>query len=58
MKILIHVLISAFAFELAVPKENIKAKTSLVQRPVVTTEPDKGNQMPLIVTPVEQAEHR
>lgn len=54
MKVLLHVLLSAFAFELAVPKEHIIRKTTIVQRPLVSTEIEKGNQMPLFVTPVER----
>jgi hypothetical protein len=46
MKILLHALLSAFRVELAVPAEQIKKKTSIVTRPVVT---GRGNAMPLIV---------
>ena len=54
MKVLLHVLLSAFAFELAVSKEHIIRKTSIVQRPFVSIEEEKGNQMPLLVTPIER----
>jgi hypothetical protein len=46
MKILLHALLTAFRVELAVPAEQIKKKTSIVTRPVVT---GRGNAMPLIV---------
>lgn len=45
-------LIRAFEFELAVPaKDIIKKKTSIVQRPIVVSDPEGGNQMPLLVKP-------
>ena len=56
MKALLFSLIRAFEFELAVPPEDIAKKKSVVvvQRPVVLSDPQGGNQMPLILKPVHQ----
>ncbi len=47
MKALLFTLVRAFEFELAVPPEEIIKKAMIVQRPVVASEKEKGNQMPL-----------
>ena len=47
-------LIRAFEFELAVPPEDIIKKSTIVQRPLVLSDPQGGNQMPLILKPVQQ----
>jgi hypothetical protein len=52
MKIIIHALVSAFEFKLAVEPSDIARKTRIVQRPLVVSEKAKGNQLPLLVTPV------
>ncbi|KAJ6592843.1 cytochrome P450 [Mycena capillaripes] len=52
-KALLFTLVRAFEFELAVPREDIGNKqTAIVQRPIVLSEKEKGNQMPLLVRPV------
>jgi len=51
MKALIFTLVRAFEFELAVPSKDIVKKSSVVQRPVLVTDPDGGNQMPLLIKP-------
>lgn len=51
MKALLFTLIRAFEFELAVPPQDIAKKAGIVQRPLVVTEPNAGNQMPLLVKP-------
>ncbi|TFK34906.1 cytochrome P450 [Crucibulum laeve] len=50
MKALLFTLVRAFELELAVPAKDLTKKSSVVQRPVVITEPDK-NQMPLLIRP-------
>ncbi|KAF5386913.1 hypothetical protein D9615_002005 [Tricholomella constricta] len=54
-KALLFTLVRAFEFELAVPATDIIKKSSIVQRPVLKTDPDGGNQMPLIIKPVIRA---
>lgn len=54
MKALLFALVRAFEFELAVPVEDIIKKSSIVQRPVLATDPDGGNQMPLLIKPYLQ----
>jgi hypothetical protein len=54
MKALLFTLIRAFEFELAVPPEDITKKSTIVQRPFVISEPQGGNQLPLILKPVHQ----
>lgn len=50
LKALLFTLVRAFEFELAVPvKDIVKRSSGLVQRPILLTDPDGGNQMPLIV---------
>ncbi|KAJ7118957.1 cytochrome P450 [Mycena epipterygia] len=49
MKALLFTLVRAFEFELAVPAADIGKKASIVQRPIVRSEPDGGSQMPLLI---------
>ncbi|KAF7353805.1 hypothetical protein MVEN_01066000 [Mycena venus] len=51
MKALLFTLVRAFTFELAVPAADIGKKTSVVQRPIIRSQPEAGNQMPLIIKP-------
>jgi len=52
MKALLFALVRAFEFELAVPSKDIAATTTtIVQRPLVVTEPQKGSQLPLFIKP-------
>ncbi|KAJ7500518.1 cytochrome P450 [Mycena galericulata] len=52
-KALLFTLVRAFEFELAVPVEDVgKRSTFIVQRPVVLSEREAGNQMPLLLRPV------
>ncbi|ESK86852.1 cytochrome p450 [Moniliophthora roreri MCA 2997] len=49
MRCLIFVLVRAFEFELGVPKEDIGRKSTVVQRPMLKSDPKKVAQLPLIV---------
>ncbi|KAI0364506.1 cytochrome P450 [Pilatotrama ljubarskyi] len=49
MKALIFTLVRAFEFELAVPPSDIKRTAGVVQRPTLRSQPELGNQMPLMV---------
>ena len=51
MKALIFTLVRSFEFELTVPAKDIIAKQSIVSRPIVSTDREAGNQMPLWVKP-------
>ena len=52
IKALLFALVRAFEFELAVPAQDIAATTTkIIQRPHVTTEPQKGSQLPLFIKP-------
>ncbi|KAL0577375.1 hypothetical protein V5O48_004627 [Marasmius crinis-equi] len=52
MKALLFVLVREFEYELGVPKEDLAATTStVVQRPFVKSEKEKGIQLPLLVKP-------
>jgi hypothetical protein len=53
MKALLFTLVRAFEFELAVPAGDIIKKQFIVQRPILRTDPDGGNQMPLLVKPYQ-----
>jgi hypothetical protein len=54
IKALLFTLIRAFEFELAVPPNDIIKKAEIVQRPLVKSDPKGGNQMPLILKPVQR----
>ena len=55
MKALLFTLIRAFEFELAVlPKDIITTKAAIAQRPLLKSDPKAGNQMPLILKPVQR----
>jgi hypothetical protein len=51
MKALIFTLVRAFEFELAVPAADIMKRTTVVQRPLLRSDPAAGNQMPLLIKP-------
>lgn len=53
-KILLHALITKFAFDLAVPVEDIVKKSAAVTRPMVKGELEKGAQMPMMVSVVAE----
>jgi len=52
MKALLFTLIRAFDFELAVPHEDIARKSEIVTRPVLRTDPNNANQLPVIIKPI------
>ncbi|KAJ7272845.1 hypothetical protein C8J57DRAFT_1315331, partial [Mycena rebaudengoi] len=54
MKALLFTLVRAFELELAVPASDIGKKSSIVQRPIIRSNPDGGNQMPLLIKPYVQ----
>jgi len=54
MKVLLFTLVRAFEFELAVPAKDIIKKSTIVQRPVLVTDPEGGNQLPLLVKPYQR----
>ncbi|KAF8655799.1 hypothetical protein AX16_002885 [Volvariella volvacea WC 439] len=49
MKALLFTLVRAFEFELAVPASDIMKKTSMVQRPLLKSDPKGKSQLPLLV---------
>lgn len=51
MKALLFVLIRHYNFELAVPAEDIAKKSTAVTRPLVKSDPEGGNQLPMLITP-------
>ena len=53
MKTLLFTLIKAFEFELAVPVKDIGIRRTIIQRPWVLSDPAGGNQMPLLLKPVQ-----
>ncbi|EIN09227.1 cytochrome P450 [Punctularia strigosozonata HHB-11173 SS5] len=56
MKAIIFVLVRAFEFSLATKPEDIIKKWAIVARPVVASEPNEGNQLPLLVRPYRSAQ--
>jgi hypothetical protein len=54
MKALLFTLVRAFEFELAVPANDITKKSFIVQRPLLKSNTKAGNQMPLILKPVNR----
>ncbi|KAJ3573312.1 hypothetical protein NP233_g2500 [Leucocoprinus birnbaumii] len=53
IKALLFTLIRAFDLDLAVPPSDILQKPEVVTRPVLKTDPNHSNQLPLIVRPLE-----
>ncbi|KAJ7123213.1 cytochrome P450 [Mycena filopes] len=51
MKALLFTLVRAFEFELAVPVEDVGKKSAVVQRPLLKSQPEAGNQLPLLIKP-------
>ncbi|KIJ33556.1 hypothetical protein M422DRAFT_264483 [Sphaerobolus stellatus SS14] len=54
-KCLIFALVRAFEFELAVDPSQIIKKSTIVTRPIIVTEMEKGPQLPLKITPYRGA---
>ncbi|KAJ4485445.1 cytochrome P450 [Lentinula aciculospora] len=55
MKALLFVLVRAFDFELGVSPEDIVGKSTIVRRPHLRSEPEKGSQLPLLIKPYVQS---
>ncbi|KAI9463999.1 cytochrome P450 [Lactarius psammicola] len=53
MKAIIFSFVRAFDFELAVPPSEITGRTMIVTRPFLTSNPDKGPQLPLVIRPAK-----
>jgi hypothetical protein len=49
MKTLLFTLVRAFEFELAVPASDVGQKCMIVQGPVLRSNPEGGNEMPLLI---------
>jgi hypothetical protein len=49
MKCLLFTLIRSFEFSLAVPEKSICRRSSVITRPLVKGEEEKGYQLPLVV---------
>lgn len=58
MKALIFTLVRPFEYELAVKREDVIKKSSIVQRPLILSELENGSQMPLILRPYRRAEEK
>ncbi|KAJ7063948.1 cytochrome P450 [Mycena amicta] len=53
-KAILFTLVRAFQFALAVPAADMgKRGNAIVERPIVKSQMEKGNQLPLVITPVE-----
>lgn len=53
IKSLLFTLLRAFEFEAALPEREIGFTATTVMRPKVLSEPEAGNQLPLIVRPYQ-----
>jgi hypothetical protein len=51
MKAILFSFVRSFDFELAVPPDQITRKSLLVARPFLTSDPDSGPQLPLVIRP-------
>ncbi|TFK67116.1 cytochrome P450, partial [Pluteus cervinus] len=54
-KALLFTLIRSFEFELAVPVEDLTKRSTIVQRPVLKSDPEGHSQLPLLIKPVSQS---
>ena len=57
MKAILYTLIRAFEFELAVAADEIQRSgaSGVVERPILKSDPDRRNQLPLFITPVRRS---
>ncbi|TFK65716.1 cytochrome P450 [Pluteus cervinus] len=55
MKALLFTLVRSFEFELAIPAEDVAKRSRVVQRPLLKSDPEGGNQLPMLIRPVSQA---
>ncbi|KZT10926.1 cytochrome P450 [Laetiporus sulphureus 93-53] len=51
IKALILTLVRAFEFKLAIPADEVVVKSTVVRRPIIRSETEKGTQMPMIIRP-------
>ena len=51
MKAIIFTVVRAFELDLAVPAKDVIKNTSIVQRPVLATDPNRVSQLPLLIKP-------
>jgi hypothetical protein len=51
-KALLFTLIRAFEIDLAVSPKDLGSRATSIQRPILLTDPNNSNQMPLLVRPV------
>ena len=54
MKAFIFTLVRAFEFELAVPASEIGQRSTMLQRPVLRSDPNGKNQLPLLLKPYQR----
>lgn len=54
IKVAVFTLLRSFEFQLAVPIEDIGKSTTLLVRPMMLSDPDKGPQLPMLVRPCRQ----
>ncbi|KIK80380.1 hypothetical protein PAXRUDRAFT_833550 [Paxillus rubicundulus Ve08.2h10] len=54
MKALLFTLVRAFEFELAVPASDIRKKSTIVQRPILRSDPTNKAQLPLLLKPCQK----
>ena len=54
MKAILFTLVRTFEFELAVPVSEIGSKSTMVQRPVLRSDPNRP-QLPLLIKPYKQS---
>ena len=55
MKVLLFTLIRAFEFQAAVAPEDVKKVFIIVTRPILESESEKGNQLPMLIKPYQAA---
>ena len=53
MKVLLFTLLRAFEFDMAVPVEDVKKVFIIVTRPLLESEREKGNQLPMLIKPYQ-----
>jgi len=53
MKAILFSFVRSFDFELAVPPTEITRKTMIVGRPFLTSDPQSGPQLPIIIRPAK-----
>jgi hypothetical protein len=55
-KVLLHVLVTSFDFEMAIPDSEVTTREGIINRPFVKSELKRGAQMPVILKKLQEGQ--